>query len=81
MTKHCSKSFIKVLTQQNYIRTNDQGQIEFDDNFCQTAAGAQLVLDEVTLQMLQHITTFTDKELKEALEAMAFSSFKRLFKT
>ncbi|WP_223239495.1 hypothetical protein, partial [Acinetobacter baumannii] len=27
------QSFIKVLTQQNYIRTNDQGQIEFDDNF------------------------------------------------
>ncbi|MDB9688397.1 glycerol-3-phosphate 1-O-acyltransferase PlsB, partial [Acinetobacter baumannii] len=58
------QSFIKVLTQQNYIRTNDQGQIEFDDNFRQMAAGAQLVLDEVTLQMLQHITTFTDEELK-----------------
>lgn len=68
------QSFIKVLTQQNYIRTNDQGQIEFDDNFRQMAAGAQLVLDEVTLQMLQHITTFTDEELKEALEAMVSAS-------
>ncbi|MFI7967957.1 glycerol-3-phosphate 1-O-acyltransferase PlsB, partial [Acinetobacter baumannii] len=33
------QSFLKVLTQQNYIRTNDQGQIEFDDNFRQMAAG------------------------------------------
>ncbi len=32
----------------------------------QMAAGAQLVLDEVTLQMLQHITTFTDEELKRS---------------
>ncbi|MBD0164045.1 glycerol-3-phosphate 1-O-acyltransferase PlsB, partial [Acinetobacter baumannii] len=74
------QSFIKVLTQQNYIRTNDQGQIEFDDNFRQMAAGAQLVLDEVTLQMLQHITTFTDEELKEALEAMASQQAKRRLK-
>ncbi|MDQ9821644.1 hypothetical protein RFY44_22675, partial [Acinetobacter bereziniae] len=65
---------------QNYIRTNDQGQIEFDDNFRQMAAGAQLVLDEVTLQMLQHITTFTDEELKEALEAMASQQAKRRLK-
>lgn len=74
------QSFIKVLTQQNYIRTNDQGQIEFDDNFRQMAAGAQLVLDEVTLQMLQHITTFTDEELKEALEAMVSQQAKRRLK-
>ncbi len=44
------------------------------------AAGAQLVLDEVTLQMLQHITTFTDEELKEALEAMASQQAKRRLK-
>jgi len=74
------QSFLKVLTQQNYIRTNDQGQIEFDDNFRQMAAGAQLVLDEVTLQMLQHITTFTDEELKDALEAMASQQAKRRLK-
>ena len=67
------QSFIKVLTQQNYIRTNDQGQIEFDDNFRQMAAGAQLVLDEVTLQMLQHITTFTDEELKKLLKQWLLS--------
>jgi glycerol-3-phosphate O-acyltransferase len=44
------------------------------------AAGAQLVLDEVTLQMLQHITTFTDEELKDALEAMASQQAKRRLK-
>jgi glycerol-3-phosphate O-acyltransferase len=74
------QSFIKVLTQQNYIRNNEQGFIEYDDNFSEMAAGAQLVLDETTLQMLQHITTFTDKELATALEAMASQQAKRRLK-
>jgi glycerol-3-phosphate O-acyltransferase len=74
------QSFIKVLTQQNYIRNNEQGFIEYDDNFSEMAAGAQLVLDEATLQMLQHITTFTDKELATALEAMASQQAKRRLK-
>jgi len=74
------QSFIKVLTQQNYIRNNEQGFIEYDDNFSEMAAGAQLVLDETTLQMLQHITTFSDEELAEALEAMASQQAKRRLK-
>ncbi|NNP77302.1 glycerol-3-phosphate 1-O-acyltransferase [Acinetobacter sp. Ac_3412] len=74
------QSFIKVLTQQNYIRNNEQGLIEYDDNFSEMAAGAQLVLDETTLQMLQHITTFSDEELAEALEAMASQQAKRRLK-
>jgi glycerol-3-phosphate O-acyltransferase len=74
------QSFIKVLTQQNYIRNNEQGFIEYDDNFSEMAAGAQLVLDETTLQMLQHITTFTDEELATALEAMASQQAKRRLK-
>ncbi len=74
------QSFIKVLTQQNYIRNNDQGFIEYDDNFSEMAAGAQLVLDETTLQMLQHITTFSDEELAEALEAVASQQAKRRLK-
>ncbi|MFN4318513.1 MAG: glycerol-3-phosphate 1-O-acyltransferase PlsB, partial [Acinetobacter parvus] len=74
------QSFIKVLTQQNYIRNNEQGFIEYDDNFSEMAAGAQLVLDEATLQMLQHITTFSDKELATALEAMASQQAKRRLK-
>ena len=74
------QSFIKVLTQQNYIRNNEQGFIEYDDNFSEMAAGAQLVLDEATLQMLQHITTFSDEELATALAAMASQQAKRRLK-
>ena len=74
------QSFIKVLTQQNYIRTNEQGLIEYDDSFSNMATGAQLVLDEATLQMLQHITTFSDDELAEALEAVAAQQAKRRLK-
>lgn len=44
------------------------------------AEGAKLVLDEATLQMLQHITTFSDEELKSALEAMASQQAKRRLK-
>ena len=69
-----------MLTQQNYIRNNEQGFIEYDDNFSKMAAGAQLVLDEATLQMLQHITTFSDEELATALEAMASQQAKRRLK-
>jgi glycerol-3-phosphate O-acyltransferase len=78
--KSLFQSFIKVLTQQNYIRNNEQGFIEYDDNFSEMAAGAQLVLDETTLQMLQHITTFSDEELATALEAMASQQAKRRLK-
>ena len=78
--KSLFQSFIKVLTQQNYIRNNEHGFIEYDDNFSEMAAGAQLVLDETTLQMLQHITTFTDEELATALEAMASQQAKRRLK-
>jgi glycerol-3-phosphate O-acyltransferase len=38
------------------------------------------VLDEATLQMLQHITTFSDEELATALEAMASQQAKRRLK-
>ena len=74
------QSFIKVLTQQNYIRTNEQDLIEYDDNFSEMAAGAQLVLDETTLHMLQHITTFSDEELATTLAAMASQQAKRRLK-
>ena len=36
--------------------------------------------DDVTLQMLQHITTFSDEELKEALDAVAAQQAKRRLK-
>ena len=74
------QSFIRVLTEQNYIRTKENDLIEFDDNFSEMAAGAQLVLDETTLHMLQHITTFSDEELATALAAMASQQAKRRLK-
>jgi len=71
------QSFLKVLTQQGYISTNDEGSLTFDENFRKMAQYANLVLDEVTLQMLQHITSFTDEELKEALDAVAADQAKK----
>ena len=74
------QSFIKVLTQQGYIDKNEEGAIVFDDNFRHVAQYANLVLDDVTLQMLQHITSFTDEELKQALDAVAAQQAKKRLK-
>lgn len=78
--KSLFQSFIKVLTQQGYISTSEEGSIVFDDNFKNVAQYANLVLDDVTLQMLQHITTFTDEELKNALDAVAAQQAKKRLK-
>ncbi len=78
--KSLFQSFIKVLTQQGYIRNNEDNAIVFDENFQNMAQYANLVLDDVTLQMLQHITTFSDDELKEALDAVAAQQAKRRLK-
>ena len=78
--KSLFQSFIKVLTQQGYIAKNEEGAIVFDDNFRNVAQYANLVLDDVTLQMLQHITTFTDEELKSTLDAVAAQQAKKRLK-
>ncbi len=74
------QSFIKVLTQQGYISTNEEGALTFDDQFRNVAQYANLVLDDVTLQMLQHITSFTDEELKAAIDAVAAQNAKKRLK-
>ncbi|MEG0651407.1 MAG: glycerol-3-phosphate 1-O-acyltransferase PlsB [Acinetobacter sp.] len=74
------QSFIKVLTEQGYIGKNEEGAIVFDEQFRNVAQYANLVLDDVTLQMLQHITSFTDEELKEALDAVAAQQAKKRLK-
>ncbi|WP_151709394.1 glycerol-3-phosphate 1-O-acyltransferase PlsB [Acinetobacter brisouii] len=71
------QSFLKVLTQQNYIKTNEHGFLEYDENFSRVAQYANLVLDDTTRQMLRHITTFSDEELQQALAAMAEHNAKR----
>ena len=74
------QSFIKVLTQQGYISNNEEGAIVFDAQFKEVAQYANLVLDDVTLQMLQHITSFNDEELKDALDAVADQQAKKRLK-
>ena len=74
------QSFIKVLTEQGYISKNEEGSIVFDEQFRNVAQYANLVLDDVTLQMLQHITSFTDDELKDALDAVAEQQAKKRLK-
>ncbi|WP_353144605.1 glycerol-3-phosphate 1-O-acyltransferase PlsB [Acinetobacter pragensis] len=74
------QSFIKVLTEQGYIDKNEEGAIVFDDNFKNVAQYANLVLDDVTLQMLQHITTFSDDELKDTLDKVAAEQAKKRLK-
>ena len=75
--KSLFQSFLKVLTQLNLIQTNDDGMITFDQDMSSMAEGAALVLDEVTLQMLQHITAFSDDELQAALAAVASEQDKK----
>ncbi|MDQ8935154.1 glycerol-3-phosphate 1-O-acyltransferase PlsB [Acinetobacter rudis] len=74
------QSFMKVLTQRGYISTNEDGGLVFDEEFRNIAKYANLVLDDATLQMLQHITSFTDEELKEALDALAAQNAKKRLK-
>ena len=52
----------------------------FDEEFRKIAKYANLVLDDATLQMLQHITSFTDEELKQALDALAAQNAKKRLK-
>jgi glycerol-3-phosphate O-acyltransferase len=70
------QSFIKVLTQKGYLSTADNA-IVYDEQLTNVAQYADLVLDEVKLQMLHHITAFTDDELKEALDAVAAEQAKK----
>lgn len=74
------QGFLKVLTQQNYIQTNDQGLLEYDKRFSQVARHANLILDDATLHMLQQITQFSDDELQQALDAVAAQNAKRRIK-
>ena len=71
------QSFIKMLTQKGYISTNEDNSIVFDAPFQNITQYANLVLDEDKLQMLHHITSFTDEELKEALDALAAQQAKK----
>ncbi len=64
------QSFIKELTKQGYIQL-EGGAIMYGEQLSNVAKYAHLILDDETLHMLQHITTFSDDELQEALDALA----------
>ncbi|WP_343597935.1 glycerol-3-phosphate 1-O-acyltransferase PlsB [Acinetobacter sp.] len=74
------QGFLKVLTQQEYIQTNDQGFLEYNEKFSQVAQHANLILDDATLHMLKQITQFSDEELQQALDAVAAQNAKRRLK-
>ena len=61
-----------------YVEYSDSGKIIALRGL--NVKNGNLVLDDVTLQMLQHITTFSDNELKEALDAVAAQQAKRRLK-
>ena len=58
------QSFIKVLTQKGYICTNEDNAIVYDEQLTNVAQYADLVLDEVKLQMLHHITSLPMKNAR-----------------
>lgn len=65
------RGFVHALDQQGYIDVDEDEQIHFGDRLQNIARNAPLVLDEDTLHMLEHLTAFTDQELRQALEQMA----------
>lgn len=64
------QSFIAALTQLNYIRNDDNQVLYFDEALINMADNARLVLDEDTLNHLQHITNFSDEEVTAAISAL-----------
>lgn len=71
------QSFLKELNRLNFIKTNEQGLIEYDERMVNMANYAQYILDDTTLSMLQAITNLKDDELQTALAQVAEQNAKR----
>ncbi|WLF83980.1 glycerol-3-phosphate 1-O-acyltransferase PlsB [Moraxella sp. ZY210820] len=71
------QSFLKELSRLDYINTNSQGQIEYDERMVNMANYAQYVLDDTTLRMLQAVTNLSEDELQSALNQVAEQNAKR----
>ena len=68
--KSLFQSFIGALTELGYIRKEDNDMLYFDDALIDMANNARLVLDEDTLNHLEHITNFTDDEVIAAIATL-----------
>ncbi len=68
--KSLFQSFIGTLTELGYIRKEDNDMLYFDDGLIDMANNAHLVLDEDTLNHLEHITNFTDEEVIAAIATL-----------
>ncbi len=68
--KSLFQSFIGALTELGYIRKEDDDVLYFDDGLIDMANNARLVLDEDTLNHLEHITNFTDDEVIAAIATL-----------
>lgn len=64
------QSFIGTLTEMGYIRKEENDVLYFDDGLIDMANNARLVLDEDTLNHLEHITNFTDDEVIAAIATL-----------
>lgn len=64
------QSFIKELTTLDYLSIDEKELIHFDDRLTNMADNARLVLDEDTLNNLQHITNFSTEEVQSAMDAL-----------
>ena len=68
--KSLFQSFILALTELGYIRKEENDVLYFDDSLIDMANNARLVLDEDTLNHLEHITNFTDEEVIAAIATL-----------
>lgn len=64
------QSFIGALTQLGYMRVDENQVLHFDETLINMADNARLVLDEDTMNHLQHITNFSDEEVTAAIAAL-----------
>lgn len=71
------QSFIGTLTELGYLRVNEDQILHFDENLINMADNARLVLDEDTLNHLQHITDFNDEEVLEAITKLEKQKLRR----
>jgi glycerol-3-phosphate O-acyltransferase len=64
------RSFIAALAEQQYLTIDADGIMHFDHQLETIAGDAHLVLNEDTLNTLQHVTCVTDDEVQAAMNAL-----------
>ncbi|XID74757.1 glycerol-3-phosphate 1-O-acyltransferase PlsB [Alkanindiges sp. WGS2144] len=64
------QSFIGALVELGYIRRDEQDLLHFDEALIDMADNARLVLDEDTMNHLEHMTSFSDDEVIAAIATL-----------